>query len=125
MAFTYVTVTRDYDLATSAPPTGDVYFTPTQWLVNAGVTIVPATRRAPLDTAGVISIPLAANTDPTTTPLGSRYQVREVITGQPVRTYEVQIPHNIGSLVDLSGLAPGGAGTGYGSSGYGSGGYGI
>jgi len=119
--FTQVTVTRDYDLATGAAPSGTVYFTPSAWLVN-GVTVPPAAVAAPLNVAGQITVDLFANTDPATAPAGSYYTVREDISGQPTRTYTVIIPHNIGSTVDLSGL---GGTSGYGTSGYGLGGYGL
>jgi hypothetical protein len=66
VAFTYVTVTRDYDLADGEEPIGTVVFTPTAAMVNAGVTVVAAPVRAVLDTAGVLTISLAANTDPAT-----------------------------------------------------------
>ena len=122
VGFTHVTVTRDYDLATGDAPTGAVYFTPSDWLVNDGVTIPAARVTARLDAQGAITIDLAANTDPDTVPTGSSYTVREEITGQPVRTYQVIIPHDIGSVVDLSGL---GGSRGYGTSGYGTSGYGL
>jgi hypothetical protein len=101
--FTQVTVTRDYDLATGAAPTGTVYFTPSAWLVN-GVTVPPVAVTAALDIDGVITVDLFANTDPATEPSGSYYTVREVIFGQPVRAYRVAIPHDAGPTVDLSTL---------------------
>jgi hypothetical protein len=101
VAFTYVTVARDYDLATSEPPTGGLYFTPSDWMVNDGVTIVPAPRFVPLDSAGVAQVTLAANTDPATLPADTTYTVREVISGQPERTYQVTVPHNLGPAVSL------------------------
>lgn len=102
--FTHVTVTRDYDLADGSAPTGIVYFTPTEWLLNNGVTLVAAPVGAALDVNGRISISLAANTDPQTTPANSKYVVLEVITGQPERAYTVQVPHNAGPTVDLATL---------------------
>lgn len=104
MAFTFVTVTRDYDLATSEAPTGGLYFTPSDWMVNGGVTIAPAARYGRLDAAGIASITLAANTDPGTTPTGTHYLVEEAIQGQPIRRYAVVIPHNAGPTVNLSTL---------------------
>lgn len=122
MAFTHVTITRDYDLATGAAPAGSVVFTPSAWLVNSGVTVPAAAVAARLDTTGQITVDLVANTDPATAPAGSYYTVRENIVGQPTRTYTVIIPHSAGSLVDLSGL---GGTFGYGTSGYGVSGYGL
>jgi hypothetical protein len=103
VAFTQVTVTRDYDLATGEAPSGTVYFTPSTWLVN-GVTIPPVRVAAALDVAGQISVTLFANTDPATDPAGSYYTVLEVILGQPTRTYRVAVPHDAGSTIDLATL---------------------
>jgi hypothetical protein len=106
-----------------------VYFTPSQWLVNSGVTIPAATVSAPLSAAGRIAVSLAANTDPATGPSGSYYTVREDIVGQPARSYRVVVPHNLGPIVDLAALAaiyPAVALTaGYGVGGYGSSRYGV
>lgn len=101
--FTQVTVTRDYDLATGAAPTGTVYFTPSVWLVNT-VTVPAAEVAVALNVAGAISVDLFANTDPATAPAGSYYTVREVIVGQPQRSYRVRVPHDAGSTIDLSTL---------------------
>lgn len=104
MAFTYVTVTRDYDLADGLEPNGGVYFTPSTALTNSGTVVVAAPVYAPLNEDGQISISLVANTDPATTPAGSAYTVREEIADQPPRTYPVTVPHNAGSPIDLSTL---------------------
>jgi hypothetical protein len=104
VAFTYVTVTRDYDLADGEEPIGTVVFTPTAAMVNAGVTVVAAPVRAVLDTAGVLTISLAANTDPATDPTGVSYLVEEFIAGATTRRYYVQIPHAAGAVVDLATL---------------------
>lgn len=103
-SFTHITVTRDYDLATGDAPTGVVYFTLSAWLVNNLVTVVPAPAPAALDSIGRISIDLVANTDPGTAPAGSYYTVREVILGQPERSYKVRVPINAGLSVDLATL---------------------
>lgn len=102
MAFTHVILTRDYDLATGVAPTGVVSFTPSDWLLNSGVTVVGATVEAPLDIDGKITITVAANTDSGTTPLESSYTVQEDILGQPRRIYRVRVP--AGGSVDLSTL---------------------
>jgi hypothetical protein len=104
VAFTTVTVTRDYDLADGTDPAGTVTFTPTSPMVN-GVTVVAAPVAGRLDVDGVLSIELAANTDPATLPTGSYYLVKEVISGA-TRSYYVQIPHDSGSLINLSTLEP-------------------
>jgi len=129
VGFTHVTVTRDYDLATGDAPTGVVYFTPSDWLVNSGVTVPAAQVAARLDAAGAITVDLIANTDLATTPTGSWYVVREEISGQPVRSYRMIVPHGMGSFLDLTALeeaypAVFTGGSGYGSSTYGTSGYG-
>lgn len=103
-AFSHVVITRDYDLADGDAPTGVVYFTPSAWLVNNGVTVPAAAVPAALDAVGRIAIDLVANTDPGTTPAGSHYTVREAIIGQSERSYRVVIPYNAGSTIDLSTL---------------------
>lgn len=103
MAFTTVTITRDYDLADGTDPTGTVTFTPTTPMVN-GVTVVAAPVVARLDVDGMLSIELAANTDPATLPAGTAYLVEENIGGA-IRSYYVTVPHDQGSAVDLSTLA--------------------
>lgn len=104
MAFTTVTVTCDYDLADGRDPNGTVTFTPTAPMVN-GPTVVAAPVTRTLDIDGILSIPLAANSDPSTTPLGTSYLVEEVVAGV-TRRYYVTVPHNAGSTIDLSTLVP-------------------
>lgn len=105
MAFTYITLTRDYDTADGLDPAGTVTFTPVVPMVNGTVTIVAAPIRALLDVDGLLSVSLAANTDPATTPSGTYYNVVEDIVGQARRSYAVVIPHNGGSSIDLGTLA--------------------
>jgi hypothetical protein len=102
VAFTTVTVTRDYDLADGTDPTGTVTFTPTTPMIN-GVTVVAAPVTGRLDVDGLLSIELAANTDPATLPTGSYYLVNEVVGGA-ARSYYVQIPHGAGASIDLATL---------------------
>ena len=104
MAFTTVTVTRDYNLADGTDPAGTVTFTPTAVMVN-GPTVVTAPVVARLDVDGLLSIQLAANTDPGTIPTGSYYLVQELIGGV-ARSYYVQIRHDAGLSVNLASLEP-------------------
>lgn len=104
MAFTVVTVTADYDLANGLDPAGTVYFTPSAPMVN-GTTVVAAPVSRTVDVDGLLSIPLAANTDPATVPSGTTYLVQEVLGGV-ARSYSVVVPHNAGSTVALSTLGP-------------------
>lgn len=103
-SYTHVTITHDFSLGDTAAPTGVVYFTPSAWLKNNGVMLVAAPCPAVLDVEGEISISLAANTDPDTTPTDSYYTVREVIIGQPERSYTKVIPYNAGLVLDLAAL---------------------
>lgn len=102
--FTHVTVSCDYDLGDGSAPTGTVYFTPSDWLVNNGVTVPAAPVAATLDVAGAIVIDLVANTDFATAPTGSYYTVSEEIFGQPRRSYRVRVPHDQGPALDLAAL---------------------
>lgn len=103
-AFTHVTLVRDYTLATGEAPVGIVYFTPSEWMVNNGVTVPAAPVASPLSSEGLIQLDLAANDDVGTTPTDSYYEVREEITGQPTRIYSVVIHYDVSSPTDLATL---------------------
>jgi hypothetical protein len=102
VAFTIVTITCDYDLADGTDPTGTVTFTPTTPMVN-GPTVVAAPVIGRVDVDGILALSLAANTDPATAPAGSHYRVDELLNNVS-RSYNVQIPHNVGSSIVLSTL---------------------
>lgn len=125
--FTYVTVVRDYDLADGSSPVGEVFFTPSEWLLNNHVTVAPAAVAVALDAQGKISISLVANNNSGTTPTGSYYTVCEEIIGQPRRCYKVIIPcdQTMLDLGVLEAIYPAIPTGGYGTSGYGTGGYGL
>jgi hypothetical protein len=103
VAFTIVTVTRDYDLADGTDPAGTVTFTPSTPMIN-GVTVVAAPVVARLDVDGLLSIELAANTDPGTLPSDDSYYLVKEVIGGASRSYYVQIPHDAGAVIDLSTL---------------------
>lgn len=106
MAFTMITVTRTYKTPAGYPAQGIVRFTPSDQMVN-GTTTISSPEWDELDKNGALSLVLAANNNPGTTPVGTTYQVQEIITGQADRTYNVIIPYNAPSAtVDLSTLAP-------------------
>jgi hypothetical protein len=106
MAFTMITVTRTYKTPASYAAQGVVRFTPSNPMVN-GTTTIAAPEWATLNKNGVLSIVLAANNDPSTTPVGTTYRVQEILTGQDNRIYDVVIPYNAPSAtVDLSTLTP-------------------
>ncbi len=113
MAFTYITVTHTYRTAGDTAPAGTIGFRPIVPLHN-GSTVISATVTATLSGAGGLSVLLAANTDPATTPTGTVYEVTEHVTGQAVLVYYVQIPHDQGSSLDLRDLAGWVGGTGSG-----------
>ncbi|MHA6626873.1 hypothetical protein ACU61A_15670 [Pseudonocardia sichuanensis] len=106
MAFTQVVVTRRYLTAELTPASGRVVLTPQVPMVN-GDTVVAAPRVGVLDAEGDLHLAVAATTDPTTTPPGVSYLVREEIDGQTRRSYYVEVPHDVlGGTVDLSTLNP-------------------
>lgn len=107
MAFTTVTITCDYDLADGTDPVGTVSFTPTAPMIN-GTTVVAAKVTERLNVDGILTVELAANTDPVTAPTGVAYLVEESIGGA-TRSYYVQIPHDQGAALNLADLATIGA----------------
>lgn len=102
MAFTTVTVVSNYDLADGTDPTGTVSFTPTEPMVN-GITVLAAKVTERLNIDGLLTVHLAANTDPGTLPANTSYLVEEAVGGATRSSY-VQIPHDQGSTIELSGL---------------------
>jgi hypothetical protein len=99
-------VTRTYKTPAGYAAQGVVRFTPSSPMVN-GTTTIAAPEWASLNKNGVLSIVLAANNDPGTTPVGTTYRVQETLTGQDTRLYDVVIPYNAPSAtVDLATLAP-------------------
>lgn len=118
MAFTYVTLTHTFETAGDVAAQGTLEFTPVAPMTN-GLTVIKAPVKATLSGSGGLSVRIAANTDPDTFPAGTTYQVVEKITGQPLNTYYVQVPHDQGSTVDLGTLTGwvGGGSTGGGTGG--------
>ena len=103
MAFTYVTLQRVYETADDQPASGRVEFTPVDQMRN-GLTVVTRTVGDDLDATGLMSIRLAATTDPATTPVGVTYRVVERLDGQTPRTYYVSVPHDQGGTLQLADL---------------------
>ncbi|MFR9807050.1 sialate O-acetylesterase [Pseudonocardia sp. RS010] len=108
MAFTEITLTRSYRLAKAGEPLAGMRlrFTPTAAMTNAGDTVLPKVVEAAVDAeTGELSVALAANTDPDTTPAGTGYVVRELVGTSYARQYAVVIPHDAaGATVDLGTL---------------------
>lgn len=106
MAFTMVTVTRTYRNPAGYPAQGTVRFVPSNPMVN-GVTTVAVPVDGYLDYLGQLSVVVAANNDPGTTPTGSYYTITETLAGLSPRTYQVVVPYDAaGGTVDLSTLSP-------------------
>lgn len=116
MALTPVTITHDFDLPDAAGGLGVVEFTVANPDgMHNGSKTVSGTRRAVLAAGGLLSQQVYATTDPGTTPLGVPYRIVVRITGQPVRTYYAQIPHDQGATLDLATLLEWAASAGPGS----------
>lgn len=103
-SFTHQTLIRDYALATGEAPIGVVYFTPSEWMVNAGVTVPSVPVAAAVSSEGRIQLTLAANDDIGTAPADVSYEVREEIIGQPTRIYNVVVHYDADSPIDLATL---------------------
>ncbi|MFR9807051.1 hypothetical protein ACL02T_32860 [Pseudonocardia sp. RS010] len=113
MAFTEITLTRDYRLAQAATEiTGlKVRLTPSAAMTNTGDTVLPIAVEATVGADGELPIAVAANTDPDTTPADTSYTVREYVPGTGYsRTYSVVVPHDAASATaDLATLEAAGA----------------
>jgi hypothetical protein len=103
LAFTYVTVTHDFDLPDGVGALGTVEFTPVHQMTNGGETKSGTIRRT-LAAGGGLSQVLAATTDPDTDPIGVTYKIDVRLTGQPARTYFTQLPHDRGNTIGLAAL---------------------
>ena len=103
---TTITVTGTYTTITGTPLQGQVNFSLTTPVEDStGKVIFNAfTQAAPL-VNGSISIVLPCTDNADLNPTGFSYLVTEVIPGLG-RAYYVQLPHTLGSTVDLSALAP-------------------
>lgn len=98
MAFTQVTITGTYRTPAGDPAAGTVVFTPKFAMRNAD-TVVAHPTHVPLTGAGVLSVSLAATTDPGTAPLGNTYLVQEYVVGLgAVRSYHLAVPHTFPTL---------------------------
>lgn len=105
MAFTQISVTGRRQLPDGSPASGAITLTPTSAMRNATATAETSVRGGAHGqiTAGVISVSVAATTDPGTTPTGVTYSVEEWITGaSAVRRYHLAVPHDSPSgVLDL------------------------
>ena len=105
MAFTYVTlqVGAGYRVATGATAQARIKATPLVAMVN-GPTIVDQQVTIPLDASGLAVSPVAATTDPGTSPAGNVYRLEVEVGGRTLFTLTAAVPHDQGAVVDLSSL---------------------
>lgn len=104
---TTITVTGTYLDFQGNAAAGTIAFTPTaSELLDPGATTmldaVPIV--ATLDTNGHFSLVLPCTDNTTLLPGGFTYTVVETIHG--IRSYQVSLPHTLGSTVDISVVAP-------------------
>ena len=104
---TTITVTGTFTTITGAPLSGQVNFSLTTPVEDStGKVIFNAfTQSAPLNGAGFMSIVLPCTDNADLNPSNFSYLVTEAVPGLG-RAYYVQLPHTLGSTVDLSQLAP-------------------
>ncbi len=107
---TTVEVVCQFPDAEGMPASGVVIFAPRPTAIldaSLGQIIVPSPVTATLDGEGAISVTLRASDDVGLDPSGWTYQVREMITNAPVRTYDIEIPAAAaGTGIDLADVAP-------------------
>lgn len=108
---TTITVTGTYLDGGGNPLTGHVTFTPTADLQDSTGHVV--LRAAPLYaylTSGVISIVLPCTDNATLNPAAWAYTVTEALSdgsqSLPNRSYTIQVPHTLGTTVDITTLIP-------------------
>jgi hypothetical protein len=105
VAFTYVTLEAGdgYLLATGDVPATRIRATPLVEMTN-GATVVRGQVVIPLLANGTATKPIAATTDPATTPAGNAYRFTVEAAGRTVRSFTAEVPHDAGATVDLSDL---------------------
>lgn len=113
MAFTQVAVTGTFATSDGDPARGRLRFTPSEAMANDGVVVVAAPVTVTLDSAGELTVTLAATTDPGTTPGDVTYLVEELLVGQRPHAYRVALAHGAltQALVDIAAAASVGTGT--------------
>lgn len=104
---TTIVVTGTFTTITGTPLTGQVNFSLTTPVEDStGKVIFNAfTQSVPLNSAGFMSIVLPCTDNADLNPTNFSYLVTEAVPGLG-RAYYVQLPHTLGSTVDLSSLAP-------------------
>lgn len=104
---TQITVTGTYTTITGQPLPGQVNFSVTTVVQDSTGKVILGigTQSAVLNSAGSMSITLPCTDNADLNPTGFAYLVTEVVPGVG-RAYYVQLPHTLGSTVDLAALAP-------------------
>lgn len=104
-----ITVTASFAAIDGSPAVGGhVIFDPGQRVEDAtGGLIMEGPAVCPIDSTGVMKPAVLPYTDDTDlSPTGFSYTVTETVNGQPVTTYQIELPSTLGATVDLSTLAP-------------------
>lgn len=102
-----ITVTGTYQDFAGNAASGSVAFTPTAGeLMDTGAsTMLDAIPLvATLDSNGHFSLVLPCTDNTTLFPSGWSYTVTEQVHG--IRSYQILLPHTLGSTVDISAVAP-------------------
>lgn len=99
-----------YTTADGNPAIGAVTFTTSPYTLRAQAddTIIPVSDRvAVLDGSGEFTLTnLASTNDPDVAPVGWVWTVTEVIVGSPQRVYQISIPYDAASTLQLADLVP-------------------
>lgn len=108
---TTITVTGTYQDPSGSPLSGHVTFTPTADLLDStGHVVLRATPLTINLTSGAFSIVLPCTDNATLNPSTWAYTVVETVAdgsqSLTARTYTVQLPHTLGTSVDISTLIP-------------------
>ncbi len=107
MSFTTRTVTHQFQNGDGTPASGALSAVLTGRMTNGSMTILPTEVSAPLNSAGVVTINLAANDDPATMPTGVGWQLSIRLIGMDVEEYVVTVPSAGSGNLDLGSLLPG------------------
>jgi hypothetical protein len=106
MSITQITVHGTFTNSEGGAATGQIAFQLTKPIMDqAGLYIAPDPVTVLL-ASGAFSVPLYANNDPTTFPVGSRYDITFDVDGQ-LWAIQAVVPYNAaGGTINISDLAP-------------------
>lgn len=105
MSFTEAEIEHTFKNADLTAGSGSVTFTLTKRMTNSGVTIVPATITANLNSEGKLAQKLTANDDTGTVPEDVQWRVDFRVLGDQADTFYIRVPSG-GGKVDLGSLLP-------------------